>query len=73
MRPDTEISRYPRQIAVVKRREITLGIDANLELAGAAKNSRRETIIIPQMCIRDRLNSMSGTELYKSANIFSTK
>ena len=77
MKPDTEISRYPRQIAVVKRREITLGIDANLELAGAAKNSRRETIIIPPLtmhgprsCFQWTLVDKSGSEtVYPSANL----
>lgn len=71
------INKYPRQIAVVKRNKITLAIDANLELAGRAKNSRGEEYIVsplimhgPRSCFRWTLIDTSGvTPVYPVANI----
>lgn len=70
-------SRYPQQIAVVKRSKVTLGIDANLELADTAKNSRGEEIAVPPLtmhgpysCFRWTLIDKSGSGVvYPSANI----
>lgn len=73
----TEVSRYPQQIAVIKRKLITLGIDANLELAGTATNTRGEEIIVPPLsmhgpysCFRWTLIDKSGpVTVYPIANI----
>ena len=41
--------RYPRQVAVARRRTVTLSIEAALEIAGEAKNSRGEIEQLPPM------------------------
>lgn len=72
-----EYSKYPQQIAVIKRRTMTLGIDANLELAGKATNTRAEETILPPLsmhgpfsCFRWTLIDKSGVQpIYPSANL----
>ena len=71
------VSKYPLQVAVIKRKEITLGIDANFERAGKAINSRGEETIIPPLsmhgprsCFRWTLIDKSGSQpVYPNANI----
>ena len=72
-----DISRYPQQVAVIRRKQITLGVDANLELAGISSNSRGEKVVLPPLsmhgpysCFRWTLIDKSGTQpIYPSANI----
>ena len=72
-----DVSKYPLQVAVIKRKEITLGIDANFERAGKAVNSRGEETVIPPLsmhgprsCFRWTLIDKSGSQpVYPNANI----
>ena len=71
------VCKYPRQIAVIKRKKLTLSIEANFELAGVAHNSRGEEYVVPPLtghgprsCFKWTLIDTSGvTAIYPSANI----
>ena len=61
------VCKYPRQIAVIKRKKLTLSIEANFELAGVAHNSRGEEYVVspltghgPRSCFKWTLIDTSG-------------
>ena len=65
------------QVAVIKRKEITLGIDANFERAGKAINSRGEETVIPtasmhgpRSCFRWTLIDKPALNLFIQMRIF---
>ena len=62
-----DICKYPNQIAVVKRKSVTLGIDAYLSLAGSITNAKGEEIILPPLGMHSPMSCFKWTLIDKAS------
>lgn len=61
-----ELCKYPNQIAVVKRKNITLGLDALLFPAGSIRNNKGEEIVLPPLSMHSPMSCFKWTLIDKS-------